>query len=264
MTTGRSLILAVDGLDNADLSQAPLRDARRPRTDALLRAATRLRVRSGGPSEPAPSLASVMTGASVAHTGVATEAPLDPACPRETGTWYASDLRLPSILDQARENGLVTGALQWPATAGGSAELCLPLVEDLGRYRDRWAMAEQTSSPRMVAEHLRSRRAAGVQLSQVEPDDLVAQVAEETFRADRAARALHLALVRLAGLGRARRRHGHGSPEARRALERVADAVRQDGTQVSRRWRHSRRWPPTVACGFGGWTTASEPRPARM
>lgn len=223
MTQGRTLMLAVDGLDDLDLAAISDGALRRPGSPlgVLLAGADRLRIRPGGPSEPAPALVSVLTGASVGHTGVATELALRPEEPAGAGVWYASDLRVPTVLDLVGSRGGVTCALQWPATARGEVDLCLPLVEDLRRYRDRWSMAEQTSSARMVAEHLRPRRESGVQLSQIEPDALVAQVAAEAYAAGR----IDLAAVRLTGLGRTRRLEGHGSAAAALSLRSTADTI---------------------------------------
>lgn len=230
MVQGRALVIAVDGLDDLDVASIAGGPLRTPGTclDELLAGANPLRVRPGGPSEPAPALVSVMTGASVGHTGVATELALHPSEPTGAGVWYAGDLRTPTLLDQVGARGGVTCALQWPATArGGPAtaragvDLCLPLVEDLRRYRDRWSMVEQTSSARMVTEHLRARREAGVQLSQVEPDELVAQIAEEAYTAGR----IDLAAVRLTGLGRARRLEGRSSSAADRSLAATVAAL---------------------------------------
>src|SRR5699024_8488821 len=139
MGTGRTLLLAVDGLADGEGERV------------LPAGATRLRIRPGGPSEPAPALVGLLTGASVAQTGVATQDPFRPDRPSSRTTWYARSLRVPTLSAQARRAGLVTAALQWPATAGAEIDLCLPLVEDLGHYRNRWEMAELTSSPRMAA-----------------------------------------------------------------------------------------------------------------
>ena len=164
MDSGRTLMIAVDGLDEQDLADcARTGEGTRGPLAALAAAASPLRIRPGGPSEPAPALATLVTGTTVAHTGVATEQPFDPERPESRSTWYAEAMATPSLFTVARQAGLRTAALQWPATAGGDIDLCLPLVEDLRRYRNRWDMAERTSSPRMVADHLAPRREMGVQ-----------------------------------------------------------------------------------------------------
>lgn len=245
MADSRTLVLAVDGLDERDM--ATLTDGRSAASHPILSAAlisctTALRIRPGGPSEPAPALVSLATGASVAHTGVATEAPFRPGPPATTSAtsanstststsistppvsaWYARSLTAPTLFDQARALGLVTAALQWPATAGADIDLCLPLVEDLRHYPNRWEMAVQTSSPRMVTEHLQPRRDAGVQLSQVPGDALVAEVAADALTRGH----LDLLAVRLTGLGVARRAEGLATAGSRHALVDLADALQQ-------------------------------------
>lgn len=236
MAPGRTLLLAVDGLDEHDVALLRGAAVPRPHLAALLDGPAVARILPGGPSEPAPALVSLMTGESAGGTGVGTETPFLPERPGERGAWYASAVRVPTLLDEAARAGLTAAALQWPATAGAPLALCLPLVEDLGAHRTRWEMAESTSSPRMVAAHLAPRRAAGVQLSQVPPDALVAEIAAEAVASGR----IDLLAVRLTGLGAARRAEGAASAAARRALPDVADALEQvlaafaaaDGDQV--------------------------------
>lgn len=224
MDSGRTLLIAVDGLDEQDLADCLHAIPGSGRPLPQLHHGTRgLRVRPGGPSEPAPALTSLVTGASVAHTGVATEEPFDPDRPESRSTWYAAAMTVPTLFASARRAGLTTAALQWPATAGADIDLCLPLVEDLRRYRNRWDMAERTSSPRMLAEHLAPRRELGVQLSQVAADDLVTEIALEALGRGR----IDLLAVRLSGLGTARRAAGLGSAAAAAALGDVADALEQ-------------------------------------
>ena len=226
MPLERTLLLAIDGLDAADITALRAGGGAGPHpllASAVLRGATGLRIRPGGPSEPAPSLASVVTGASVAHTGIASDVPFRPDRLESRSTWYADSLTAPTLFTQAHRAGLVTAALQWPATAGADIDLCLPLVEDMRRFRTRWEMAEQTSSPRMVREHLAPRRDAGVQLSQVPADDLVAEIAAEALTRGR----IDLLALRLTGLGIVRRRNGLGTPAAARALADTADALEQ-------------------------------------
>lgn len=238
MTTGRTVLLAVDGLDDGDVDRLA---AAEPGTDDhVLRTVLdperpALRVRAGGPSESAPALTSLVTGATVAHTGIATEQPFlpDALCPPSLlpgqgaaaapTAWYAQALALPTLFDAARQAHLRTAALQWPATAGADIDLCLPLVEDLRRFSSRWDMAEATSSPRMVAEHLAPRRAAGVQLSQIPTDALIAEIAQELLGSSED---VDLLGIRLTGLGAARREHGMRSPEADRA---AADTLEMMG-----------------------------------
>jgi len=215
MTTGRMLLLAVDGLDEQDApALAP---------SGALTGSTRLRILPGGPSESSPALAGLVTGASVARTGVATEQPFRPDRPESRSTWYSRSMSIPTLFSRARDAGRVTAALQWPATAGGDIDLCLPLVEDLRHYRNRWDMAEQTSSPRMVAEHLAARREAGVQLSQIPPDDLVAEIASEALGRG----PIDLLAARLTGLGVERRTAGLDTVPSQRSLQDTADAIEQ-------------------------------------
>lgn len=225
MEPGRTLLLAIDGLDTAALQASPDGEgAPHPLLVCTsLADATPLTIHPGGPSEPPPALASLVTGASVAHTGVATADPLPPESPESRSTWYARSMAAPTLFDGLRAQGGVAAALQWPATAGAEIDLCLPLVEDLRHYRNRWDMALSTSSPQMVREHLEPRREAGVQLSQVPPDDLVAEIAAEALERGR----IDLLAARLTGLGAVQRAQGAQAGAVQRAMLDTADALEQ-------------------------------------
>lgn len=202
MTAERLLVVAVDGWrpeDAALLAADP--------TLAQLSGARDLLIEPGGANEPFTALAGLFTGCTSAVSGVASEAPFDPIGEAPSRHWYADALARPTLLDAARATGRRTAALQWPATAGADIDLCFPLVEDLQRYRDRWEMAVATSSPEMVEHHLRPRIEAGVHLSRVPRDELVAQIAAETL-GPRGDGAVDVALVRLEGLSIARREVG--------------------------------------------------------
>ncbi len=217
MHSGRTLLLAVDGFNTADLTtlrdHGPTHSTELPAGERILHDAHTAQITAGGPCESAPALTKLITGTGVARTGIATGSPMEISAPVPRTPWYAGSMRVPTLFDAARAAELRTAALQWPATAGAAIDLCLPLVEDLRHYRDRWSMVEQTSSAQMVREHLAPRRAAGVQLSHVPPDDLVTEIAGEVIGSG-----VDLAAVRLTGLAAARREHGIDSMPARRTL----------------------------------------------
>src|SRR5699024_9642679 len=75
----------------------------------------------------------------------------------------------------------------------------------------------------MVAEHLPLRCDAGVQLSQVPPDDLVAEIAAEALERGH----IDLLAARLTGLAITRRTLGPGTAQAQRALLDTADVLEQ-------------------------------------
>ena len=63
MDSGRTLMIAVDGLDEQDLADcARSGEGTRSPLAALAAAASPLRIRPGGPSEPAPALTTLVTG----------------------------------------------------------------------------------------------------------------------------------------------------------------------------------------------------------
>lgn len=222
MPAERMLVVAVDGWrpeDSSLLASDP--------TLSRLPGIRDLLIDPGGANEPFTALAGLLTGCTSAVSGVASEAPFDPVGEAPSRHWYAEALARPTLLDAARAAGRRTAALQWPATAGGAVDLCLPLVEDLHRFRDRWEMTVATSSPEMVEHHLRPRIEAGAHLSRVPRDELIGQIASETL-GPRQDRAVDLALVRLEGLSLARREIGTDLGRlraARAALSRDLGAV---------------------------------------
>ncbi|WP_341854392.1 hypothetical protein [Brachybacterium sp. GPGPB12] len=106
MDSGRTLMIAVDGLDEQDLADcARSEHGSSSPLAALAAGASPLRIRAGGPSEPAPALATLVTGTTVARTGVATERPFDPERPESRSTWYAEAMATPSLFTAARQAG---------------------------------------------------------------------------------------------------------------------------------------------------------------
>ncbi|MCI0581528.1 MAG: alkaline phosphatase family protein, partial [Chloroflexi bacterium] len=79
------------------------------------------------PSVTYPSHTTMTTGVPPLLHGVAANRLFDPEDrSNEAWTWYAEDVRVPTLLDAARARGLRTAALFWPVTVGIEADLLVP------------------------------------------------------------------------------------------------------------------------------------------
>ncbi|MCS6711572.1 alkaline phosphatase family protein [Brachybacterium sp. EF45031] len=222
MDAARLVVVAVDGASPGELERI---------LDTLPARPTPCRgltLVGGGPSESDPALVSLSTGRTVAATGVPTQVPFDPSHSGPRAHWFAASLLAPTLFDAGHAQGRATAAIRWPATAGAPIHWCLPLVEQLRDYPDRWAMTLATSSPRMAQGHLAPRRDAGVRLGAVPKDAFAAEITAEVVRTHR----VDLLALRLADLSEARRRDGVDSPGVRRAVGDLATHLEQVLTAV--------------------------------
>ena len=64
---------------------------------------------------------------SLARHGICANTTFDPEGPNYEGWyWYAADLQVPTLWDEARNAGLTTANMQWPVTAGAAIDFNVP------------------------------------------------------------------------------------------------------------------------------------------
>ena len=79
------------------------------------------------PSVTYPSHTTMTTGVPPRLHGITGNRIFDPAGDsNEAWTWYAEDVRVPTLLGAARGRGLRTATLFWPVTVGAAAEAVVP------------------------------------------------------------------------------------------------------------------------------------------
>lgn len=224
MAVARPLVLiSVDGLRPDDLHGTAT-----PRTElpAMRRLAsegsTAQRVRGVMPTLTYPSHATLLTGASPARHGIAGNLMFDPEFKNQIGWyWYATDFKMATLWDAARQRGLRTANVHWPVSVGAVVDANLPQIWRTGTADDRKLLAALATPgllPPLEAEL--GPYPDGIDET-VDADERRARFAARLFERQRPG----FMTVYFAGLDHEEHRHGAGSPQALDALRRLDDAI---------------------------------------
>jgi hypothetical protein len=124
----------------------------------LMRGAHAETVRSIFPSLTYPSHTTMVTGALPVHHGIWSNQAVEPL---EDPPWLkdASLIRVPALWDAVRAAGGTTAALNWPLSAGGAIDWCIPDVWP-GSEREVVAAMSDASTPAGLLQEL-EREATG-------------------------------------------------------------------------------------------------------
>jgi len=81
------------------------------------------------PTVTYPSHTTLITGVSPAKHGILGNTMFDPLGKNQGGWyWYAEDIKVPTLWDAAREAGMTTASIQWPASVGARVTWNIPEV----------------------------------------------------------------------------------------------------------------------------------------
>lgn len=168
------------------------------------------------PSVTYPSHTTITTGVPPRVHGIAANRLFDPADrSNEAWTWYAEDVRVPTLLDAARARGLRTATLFWPVTVGADADVLVPEFWRSGSsHEDDLKLLRALSTPGFVAG---VERRLGRPLTAPITDDDRTELALQALRDVRP----HLLLLHLIELDHEEHEAGPGSERARTTLERL-------------------------------------------
>jgi predicted AlkP superfamily pyrophosphatase or phosphodiesterase len=209
----RVLLISIDGLlPSAYTNPAP------PQAPALRALAAESSIADGVvgvlPSVTFPSHTTLVTGVLPAVHGVIDNRIVDPeGASRGAWFWYAAATRVPSLVDAARAQHLVTATINWPVTVGGEADYLVPEFERSPHAEAR-QMLDALSTPGL----LRSVEIArGRPLPWPFDDETRADIAIQVLTVYRP----DLTLLHLLAVDGAQHLHGPGSPEAAAAVEDV-------------------------------------------
>jgi predicted AlkP superfamily pyrophosphatase or phosphodiesterase len=122
------LVISIDGLRPdyvlaADTHQARIPNLRRLLSDGAYADA----VEGVIPTVTYPSHTTLVTGVWPTVHGIAANTTFDPQRENQGGYyWYAEDIRVPTLWDVARQAGMTTASIQWPATVGAGITWNIP------------------------------------------------------------------------------------------------------------------------------------------
>ena len=166
------------------------------------------------PSNTFPTHTTLISGVRPAAHGIIDNSIVDPeGRSRGAWFWYASDVRVPTILTAARSAGLRTAAINWPVTIGLDANLLIPDFQPSG-HPDSLKLLRALSSPELFEA---AERATGTPTTWPVGDRAWTAMATHAFRERQA----DLTLLHLLALDGAQHAFGVGSAEAYAALETI-------------------------------------------
>jgi hypothetical protein len=166
------------------------------------------------PSVTYPSHTTMITGVPPRVHGVVSNKAFDPTgVGNEAWLWYASQVRVPTLIDAARARRLAVGAVSWPVTVGAAADYLVPEFWRSGSsHATDLELLRALSTPRLIDA---AGAARGRPFTYPPTDADRMDLALHILRAHRP----DLLLVHLFELDWAEHEHGPGSPEARAAIE---------------------------------------------
>jgi predicted AlkP superfamily pyrophosphatase or phosphodiesterase len=147
------LLISIDGLRPDYVTQADQHGLRIPTLRKFLaEGAYATGVHGVLPTVTYPSHTTMITGVSPARHGIYDNHPFDPLDKNQSGwTWYAEDIRVPTLWDAAGAAGLVTANVHWPVSVGAKVTYNLPQIWRAGTEDDR-KLLRALSTPGLQAE----------------------------------------------------------------------------------------------------------------
>lgn len=218
------LLISVDGLRPADVIEADRKGLKLPNLTRFVREGTYASGVVGVlPSVTYPSHTTLLTGVSPAKHGIAHNLAFDPRQINQAGwTWYASDIKVPTLWQAAKAAGRKVGNVHWPVSVDARGlDWNLPQIWRTG-HADDAKLLSALATPGLVAS---LERAVG------EP---YAQGIDESLEADANRARFAMAMIRqhrpglltvyLASLDHQQHADGPDAPSARAVLEGI-DAI---------------------------------------
>lgn len=122
------LIVTVDGMKPETYTEPDARGLKVPTLREMVRnGASSDGAQSVMPTVTYPSHTAMVTGANPGTHGIYTNVAWDPLNQNSGGwRWYTEDIRVPTLWQAARQEGLKTALIHWPVTAGAQADLNIP------------------------------------------------------------------------------------------------------------------------------------------
>lgn len=218
------MLISIDGLRPGDVIEAEARGLKLPNLRRFVSdGAWASGVTGVLPSVTYPSHTTLITGVSPARHGIVHNLAFDPLQTNHSGwTWYASDIRVPTLWEAAAKAGIKVGNVHWPVSVGARGVTWnLPQIWRTG-HPDDAKLLSALATPGLVAEVEKLAGEAyplGIDES-VAGDERRGRIAAALVRRHRPG----LVTVYLAGLDHQQHEDGPDSPTAKAALERL-DAV---------------------------------------
>ncbi len=172
------------------------------------------------PTVTYPSHTTLITGCPIGRHGILANGVFDPPSGPSTGRWYwdYSSIKVPTILDAAKQAGWTTAAIGWPVTVGAPADWLFPEAWVPEKFDDRLIAMSEASKPRDLLAAVLTRFDLGPSVCNDEILTRVARYIVETYKP-------RLTLLHLVDADHEQHGHGPGSPECITALEKIDTCI---------------------------------------
>ncbi|GAY22512.1 alkaline phosphatase family protein [Sphingobium fuliginis] len=148
------LLISIDGLRPGDVLEADRRGLAIPNLRRFVKeGASASGVTGVLPTLTYPSHTTLITGVAPARHGITANNSFDPNGINQGGwTWYASDIRVPTLWEAATKAGLTTGNVHWPVSVAASGVTWnLPQIWRTG-HADDVKLLDALATPGLRAE----------------------------------------------------------------------------------------------------------------
>lgn len=228
------LLISIDGLRPGDVLEAEKRGLSIPNLRRFVKEGAYASGVTGVlPTLTYPSHTTFLTGASPARHGIVANNSFDPLQINQGGwTWYASDIKVPTLWDAAAKAGLSTGNVHWPVSvAAKGVRWNLPQIWRTG-HADDAKLLDALATPGLKAE---LERATGESYAMGIDESLGGDQNRGRFAAALiAAHAPDFLSVYLTALDHEQHLQGPGTPAAKAVLEKI-DAIVGDLISAERK-----------------------------
>lgn len=213
------LMISVDGLRPDAITQAADHGLNVPNLLRFIQQGSYAEGVNGvQPTVTYPNHTTILTGVLPAEHGILNNLIFDPARQFHAGWyWYASDIRVPTLWDAARQAGLRTASVSWPVSIEAPVDTLIP---EIGPFTsDNIKFIHALSRPQGIIQQ--TGKAAGPYMNGtetgIEYDQIDTRYAIEILRAQKP----DFFTLHLVSLDGAEHQHGPFSPEANHTLEAI-------------------------------------------
>jgi predicted AlkP superfamily pyrophosphatase or phosphodiesterase len=214
-----AVLVSIDGLMPDYFLKADELGLKIPNLRRLMGEGAYARVIGVLPTVTYPSHTTLITGVTPRVHGISSNTVLDPlGIAAEAWQWYASDIRVPTLISAARQRGLTTAAVSWPVSVGLEADWNLPEFWRPGSTHPfDLKLLDLASTPGL-------RRKVEEDRGSPFPYPLTEQERVDTAVYILKTHHPHLLLLHIFALDSAQHQHGPMTPQAKEAVEK-SDAV---------------------------------------
>ena len=168
------------------------------------------------PSLTYPSHTSMITGVTPAKHGIVNNRPFVPKNNFVDWYWYADSIKVPTLVTQANQNGMVTLGVSWPVSVGATMDWMLPEIKSVNDTISTIDLVRKHDSPESFLE---SAKVRGVVPDDGNPsgynrDLLIHEIFMDAF----VRKAPHLSLYHMIETDLIQHKYGKSSNEAKDAF----------------------------------------------